>query len=204
LRKTDFLNVWQNIGNVNWFRIIMEERIQIVWKEFHQKLKNFIKSSVKDEDTANDILQDVYIKIQLNISKLEDSTKLTSWVYQIARNTIADHYRKLRPQDDVDLIEVEEAVSEKNYNDIFQNDMRYFIDQLPEKYKEALILTEYNGISQVQLAEHLGISYSGAKSRVQRAKEKLRELFTECCHIQADTFGNIVDYQKRSENCNRC
>lgn len=179
----------------------MEKQIQYLWNEFNLKLKSFIKSRIKDEDMTNDILQDVFLKIQLNISKLEDGTKLTSWVYQITRNAIIDHFRKTKHHADADEIEVEETDFEKNYNKVFQDDVRCFINELPEKYREALILTEYKGMNQIQLAEHLNISYSGAKSRVQRAKDKLKDLFTDCCNIQSDKFGNIVDYQIKSTCC---
>ena len=76
-----------------------------------------------------------------------------------------------------------------------------FINKLPDIYKEALTLTELKNYSQLELADHLGISYSGAKSRVQRAKVKLKEIFEECCHISSDSYGNIIDYRSRKECC---
>ena len=78
-----------------------------------------------------------------------------------------------------------------------------FIKGLPEKYQEAIFLSEIKGMSQKDLATHLGISYAGAKSRVQRAKEKLKNLFTDCCHIQTDGYGNIIEYQSKN-TCKNC
>jgi hypothetical protein len=75
------------------------------------------------------------------------------------------------------------------------------IDQLPEPYRQALILTEYQGLSQKQLAERIGISLSGAKSRVQRAREKLRDMLLRCCHFEFDRRGHIVDYYQRCCCC---
>jgi RNA polymerase sigma-70 factor (ECF subfamily) len=69
------------------------------------------------------------------------------------------------------------------------------IQQLPEKYKVALELSELQGMSQKELSEQLGISYSGAKSRVQRGREMLKELLTGCCHIESDRYGNIIDFR---------
>ena len=73
-----------------------------------------------------------------------------------------------------------------------------FVNKLPPKYKEALTLTEFENYSQNELAEHLGISYSGAKSRVQRAKVKLKKLFEDCCNISYDKYGNIIEYHSRN------
>ena len=74
---------------------------------------------------------------------------------------------------------------------------------MPEKYKQAIILTEYEGLTQ-KLAEKLGLSLSGAKSRVQRARLKLKELLLNCCHFELDRFGNILEYHHKSKACNFC
>jgi RNA polymerase sigma-70 factor (ECF subfamily) len=68
------------------------------------------------------------------------------------------------------------------------------IDSLPSHYREALLLTEYEGLSQKDLADRLGISISGAKSRVQRARAMLRDLLMECCHFEFDRYGTVIDY----------
>ena len=72
---------------------------------------------------------------------------------------------------------------------------------LPEAYRDALRLTEYQGLSQKALSERLGISFSGAKSRVQRARAKIKEQLLNCCHFQFDYAGRIIDYQSRCACC---
>ena len=180
----------------------MQNRLELIWKEFHKQLDGFIYSHIKEREITNDILQDIFVKIQSNIDTLKDESKLNPWIYQIARNAINDHFRKLKPQFDLhdyDSIEGEQAFD----NGELQNCLKPFINQLDDKYKEAIILTEFNGLTQKQLAQKLKISYSGAKSRVQRAKESLKTLFTDCCTIQSDKYGNIVDYEHK-RNCNDC
>jgi RNA polymerase sigma-70 factor (ECF subfamily) len=78
------------------------------------------------------------------------------------------------------------------------------VDRLPEPYREAIILTEYEGRTQKELAEYLGISLSGAKSRVQRAREKLKIMLLECCYFEFDRRGKVIDYHSRSEPCLIC
>ncbi len=180
----------------------MQNKMELIWNNFHKELDGFIFSRVKERDITNDILQDVFIKIQSNIGSLKDETKLSSWIYQITRNAINDYFRKLKPQVEIsDYISLDEQESSSNRE--IEHCLTPFINQLDDKYKEALILTEFNGLSQKQLAEKLNISYSGAKSRVQRAKEYLKNLFTDCCSIQSDKYGNVVDYKQKS-NCNNC
>ena len=84
------------------------------WAKYSLPLKNFILSRVSDKSIADDILQDVYIKAQTHIGSLKDHSKVESWIYQIARNTIIDHYRSKRilaevPED----LPVDEKILEK-------------------------------------------------------------------------------------------
>jgi RNA polymerase sigma-70 factor, ECF subfamily len=72
---------------------------------------------------------------------------------------------------------------------------------LPEQDRQALILTEYQGLTQKELGERLGLSFSGAKSRVQRAREKLKQELLACCHFELDRRRHILDYQPRCDCC---
>jgi RNA polymerase sigma-70 factor, ECF subfamily len=71
-----------------------------IWHEYHVKLAVFIKSRVS-EDVVDDLQQDIFIKIHSQINSLNENTKLESWLYQITRNTIIDHYRSKRRTDDL-------------------------------------------------------------------------------------------------------
>jgi RNA polymerase sigma-70 factor (ECF subfamily) len=79
--------------------------------------------------------------------------------------------------------------------------LREMVDELPEPYREALLLTDYEGMGQAELARRAGISLSAAKSRVQRAREKLKALLLECCHFELDRLGGIIHYEERCASC---
>lgn len=179
----------------------MSTQFESIYNEFDTRLRNFILHRVSDTATAEDILQEVYIKIHNQIDSLRDMEKLQSWIYQIARNTITDHYRRHKPTvelpDELSLPEQEDvgAASE------LAPSLRMMIDCLKEKYQEALLLTEYQDLTQQKLANQLGISLSGAKSRVQRAREHLKNILLDCCHFEFDRLGKIIDYHPRCEAC---
>jgi RNA polymerase sigma-70 factor (ECF subfamily) len=78
------------------------------------------------------------------------------------------------------------------------------IDGLPEKYRQVIILAEYDGLSQREISEQLGMSFSGAKSRVQRSRGKLKDMLLECCHLEFDRLGHITDYQSKESSCRYC
>jgi len=183
----------------------MQTTTEKIWEDFHTKLNIFILKRVPDDQTAEDILQDVFLKIHTRIDTLRNTDKLQAWIYQIARNAITDYYRTHKP-----IAEAPEEISmpEPLLNeDVIQElapCIRAMIDSLPADSRQALILTEYEDLSQKELAERLGISFSGAKSRVQRAREKLKTMLLDCCHFEFDHAGRVIDYQPRCNCCVEC
>ncbi|GAC1566596.1 MAG: RNA polymerase sigma factor SigZ [Ktedonobacteraceae bacterium] len=174
-----------------------------LWETFHTGLKHFILKRIPDEQSADDVLQETFLKIHMHISTLRDEEKLQSWMYQIARHAIADYYRTQKAT--VELPQALPVPEEPVFEDEVIKDLipgvKAMVESLPDNYREALILTEYEGLTQRELAERLGISLSGAKSRVQRAREKLKAQLLNCCHFEFDRLGKIIDYQP---NCDCC
>jgi RNA polymerase sigma-70 factor, ECF subfamily len=175
-----------------------------VWEAFHTPLQQFIRRRISDEATAEDVLQDVFLKIHQHVETLRDVKKLESWIYQITRNAIIDSYRSSRPATSLEAAEVLDLPEELPDDDVVSELLpcvRAMVRNLPELDRQALVLTEYQGLTQKELAERLGLSFSGAKSRVQRAREKLKQQLLECCHFELDRWGHIIDYQARCHSC---
>ena len=175
-----------------------------VWEEFHIPLQHFIRRRVPDEVTAEDVLQDVFLKIHQHVDTLKEVKKLESWIYQITRNAIIDTYRRSRPVTTLDVPEVIDLPEELPDDDIVSELLpcvRAMVRSLPELDRQALVLTEYQGLTQKEMAERLGLSLSGAKSRVQRAREKLKQHLLECCHFELDRRGHVLDYEPWCQSC---
>ncbi len=177
---------------------------QQVWDAFHTPLQRFIRRRVPDEATAEDILQEVFLKIHQHIETLKDVKKLESWIYQITRNAITDYYRGKANMVTLELPEVLQLPAELPDDDMVTElfpSVRAMVNSLPERDRQALVLTEYQGLTQKEFAKRLGLSFSGAKSRVQRAREKLKQELLECCHFELDRRGGVIDYQPRCQSC---
>lgn len=176
-----------------------------VWDTFHLQMRRFILAYTHDETVSEDILQDVFLKIHMHIETLKDENKLQSWLYQIARHTIYDYYRSQRSA--ITLPETFDLPEELEQDSVEQRllpSIKEMVHRLPEPYREAIILTEYEGLTQKALAERLNLSFSGAKSRVQRAREKLKQMLLECCHFVLDRRGNVIAYHPRPQCCVSC
>ena len=173
-----------------------------LWEAFSAPLQRFILRRVSDPYSAEDILQDVFLKIHTRIDTLHQQDRVAAWVYQIARNTIADYYRAQRPSSNLSeaLVAPDDMPEEDVVRELLPC-VAAMVDALPGAYREALRLTEYEGLSQKELSERLGISFSGAKSRVQRARGKIKQHLLDCCHFQFDHAGRIIDYQPHCACC---
>ncbi len=165
-----------------------------IWLKLENKLRAFILSKVHDEFVAADLLQELFIKIHANIDKVNDHTKIQPWIYQICRNLIIDHFRSHQKRKKNTFFASErehEEVAEDFISETLE-DMIKMMSDLPSEYCEALCLTELEGLSQKDYADKIGISYSGAKSRVQRARKMLKDLLMNCCHYEFDKYGTII------------
>ena len=183
----------------------MLENTEMVWKEYHENLLGFIRSRVGDFAAAEDILQDVFVKIYSKIDTLKQNAKLKGWIYQITRNAIIDYYRSHKIMHELpDTL----TAPEIDKNEISRRDIESclvpMIQNLPDTYREAVMLSEIEGETQKDVAEKQGLSLSGAKARVQRGRKMLKEMLLGCCRFEFDHQGNIMDYDTKGSDCNHC
>lgn len=174
------------------------------WYALHEPLRAFLRKRVRNEETVEDLLQDVFLRIHINAETLREGEKLESWIYQIARHRVIDYYRRQKPIMSLEEVDQDAFLEELPVEDVqaeLAPSVAAMVNALPEPYREALYLTEYQGLSQRDLATRLGLSFSGAKSRVQRAREKLKQLLLDCCHFEFDRLGRIIEYQPRCGCC---
>ena len=163
-----------------------------VWNAWRNNLYAFIFKRVKDPFIAEDILQEVFLKIHLHLQQLQSIRKLEAWVFQIARNQLKDHFK--RQQKELKLFD-----SPQKNIDNYQEDEREwlccfdpFVESLPEKYKIVIRLIHQQGKKQREVAKLLDISLANVKSRVYRAKEMLKERFIQCCKFTLNDEGKLV------------
>lgn len=164
--------------------------MQQEWTYFSNQIKGFIYARVQNKADADDITQNTLLKIHQNIDSLNDSTKLESWIYAIARNAITSHYRKNKSDpiaNSSDKLLASIPNEEPEQNDILELTccLQAFIKSLNPDAQEAINATSFNGLSQVEYAKQLNIPLPTAKARVQRARKQLAKQLTKCCKYQA-------------------
>lgn len=174
----------------------MKPAIETIWIDLNEELYSFILSKIKDEQVSKDIHQDVFLKIQTKIHQLKHTSKLTSWVYQITRNTIIDYFRKNTPKNiAIDTFDIPETDIDSFEYSKLTTCINQKIKELSVLHKEAIVLTSFKNYSQKDLAKHLKMSYSGTKSRVQKARDILKENILNCPNVASDAAGKLLDFE---------
>ena len=184
---------------------LVNDRLAVLWQDYHDKLLGFIHGRVESTEIAEDILQDVFIKIQKGLARLQDNERIESWIYQIVRNAVVDHYRSRKAFEELpQSLTAPEPEQEAQARYEISACLKPMIETLPPSYRDALLLSEFEGLKQKQVAETLGLSVSGAKSRVQRGRAMVLDLLTDCCRFERDHRGTMVGYEPRNSDCSDC
>ncbi|HKZ67246.1 MAG TPA: RNA polymerase sigma factor SigZ [Chitinophagaceae bacterium] len=171
-----------------------------IYTQFHQVLFGFVKSKVNNHQDAEDIVQNIFIKVANGVNDLNRKEKLQSWIYAIARNSIIDYYRTTHKKNYSLEEDIAENFTSEEYNDTTKGldcCLIDFVNQLPDEYRDIIIDVEMKGIKQKDLAEKYNLAYPSIRSRVQRGREKLKQILLNCCHIEWDNRGNILDVVSR-------
>ena len=164
--------------------------------QLYNPLLGYVRNRVRNREDAEDLTQDVFLKLAKSNS--EGVENLKSWVYTIAKNTITDYYRKrqLHTEEIAEDVYAQDEYIEANAVEELGSCVQSFVDQLPEEYKELLTLSELKDIPQKEIAEQLHMNYVTVRSKIQRGRKKLKELFEGCCTVLQGGKGSIVDYEK--------
>lgn len=178
---------------------MMKDEIENIWIDLNDELYKFILGKIKNENISKDIHQEVFLKIQTKIHQLKHTAKLTSWVYQITRNAIIDHFRITRPKENlIDNLDIPETENQSFDYSKLSDCINQKIDMLSAQHNEAIMLTSFQNYSQKELAKHLKISYSGTKSRIQKARGILKERILDCPNVESDKTGKLLDFKNNS------
>lgn len=182
------------------------DNLEEIYSEFSGRIKSYILGKVRSSEDAEDLTQEIFIKIQRNIESLEDEKKLAPWIHSIVRNIITDYYRKK----DMRSVEIDDSIPYEQ-DDNGEDDVKeivyclnVFMDRLPEKYRDPLVLSDIDGMKQKDLAKKMGLSYTGLKSRVQRGREMIKSMFMNCCGVPASVNGVSPDDCLDHDDCEIC
>ena len=171
--------------------------ISSLWLEYKNGLKYYIFKKVKNEEIANDLSHEVLMKVYNSCCSSVNIKNVRSWMFQIAHNTTIDYLKKQNKFTD----NVPENYDNDDY-DVYQEAneiVKPLMQLLPEKYAIPLQLSDIEELKQKEVAQKLNLSLTATKSRIQRARNLLKEKIIECGNLEKDEKGNLISLGIRSD-----
>jgi RNA polymerase sigma-70 factor (ECF subfamily) len=175
------------------------------WAETLDRIRAFVAARVGDPDLAADITHDVVVR-SIASGALERVDNPAAWLYRSARNAVIDHYRTRHVHDPLGDADTwpDPGPTDNRPNDATRELARCLqpmLLQLPPAARDALTRVDVDGQTHHQAAAQLGISVSGMKSRVQRARRQLKNLLEQCCTVGFDGGGAVASYRAADSAC---
>ncbi|MEQ9105475.1 MAG: sigma-70 family RNA polymerase sigma factor [Rhodothermales bacterium] len=160
------------------------------------RLLDYVQSRVRTSDDAEDVVQDILVRVWQRQDTLKSEDRILPWLYAIARNAVTDYWRRSKPDRTVPLNDETDLSGESLDMSAYaalSNCLLPFLEDLPEDWRMAVEMTEFQGLTQAEMGERLGLSVSGAKSRVQRARSRLKDDLLSCCRVAFDSRGGVLE-----------
>lgn len=185
----------------------MRNEIDYYVERYGNELRMFFKSRVSNRFDAEDLFQDMWLKVLASPQSLHEVKHIRGWLFQLSKNIIIDFYRKNNweiPMDSLPedvFFETKEPFIQDNYNKECSSYLLSELKEMPKKYQLPLWLHVGESWKHKQISAHMNLTLSGSKTRVQRAKIKLKQALIDCCLVQADSYGNIIRYESKDLCC---
>ena len=178
----------------------------LMWAEFSGRLRAFVARRVPAGIEPDDVVQEVFLRVMRHLPSLRDTERIEAWLFQIARNTLHDAMRVRQRRDGrTDTLEVD-LPANAEIEDVRAAEAELapcltpMVARLAAPYRQAIELTSADGLTQAEAAKRAGVSVSGMKSRVQRAREQLKVMLLRCCEVEIDRRRAVTDFHRRQSN----
>jgi RNA polymerase sigma-70 factor (ECF subfamily) len=170
--------------------------------ELERPLRAWIGRRAPPDLDVDDLVQDTFLRLHRALPALRDLRAAEAVAWSTARSVLVDHLRRRRPAAELPDDLVHEPDAPTGATSTVASWLPAFVDALPEPYAQAVRWADLEGVSQAEVARRLGLSPSGARTRVQRGRAQLRELLLACCEVRFEN-GDVVDIRRRDE-CGGC
>ena len=167
------------------------------WRQYQAEIRSFLVNRAGSAFDADDLLQEIFLKALL-LGKdfcLIDNPR--AWLFHVARNSLIDRLRLSKAQVPLPDDLCEQAVSGVEPVDLLSHCLPRVLSELSADDREAVLLCDMQGMTQKDYALRLGLSLPAAKSRLQRARLRLRSRLAEACQVSFDERGKVCCFVPR-------
>jgi RNA polymerase sigma-70 factor (ECF subfamily) len=167
------------------------------WKNHEAELRGWARHKLGNPSDAEDLLQDLFLKALRQGEKFCSVQNARAWLFEVARNTLADRLRVARhtvelPDDLASLPEEDDVV------DTLTGCLPRVLSELDADDRDAITQCDLQGMAQADYARAKGLTLSAAKSRIQRARLRMKARMTTACQVHVDDAGHVLDFVPRA------
>jgi RNA polymerase sigma-70 factor (ECF subfamily) len=168
------------------------------WTAHAPELRGWLRHRTNNSALADDLLQDLFLKALRQGARFCDVQNARAWLFEVARNLLADqlrvaHHMVELPDDLVALAQDTDTV------DSLTSCLPRVLSEMGSEDRDAIMLCDLQGMAQADFAKLKGLSLSAAKSRIQRARVRLRAQMSQVCQVQMNEFGRVEDFVPRPQ-----
>lgn len=167
------------------------------WKAHETELRRFLRQRASSAAEGDDILQEVFLNATRRPNGLCGIDNPRAWLFHVARNLLIDRLRLRKDQVPLPDDLAAELDTELAPVDALAQCLPRVLAELSEEDRDAITCCDINGMKQSEFAHRAGLSIAGAKSRVQRARTRLKARLTDACQVQFDESGNVCCFVPR-------
>jgi RNA polymerase sigma-70 factor (ECF subfamily) len=166
------------------------------WTQHEPELRGWARHRLHNAADVEDLLQDLFLKALRQGERFCSVHNARAWLFEVARNTLADRLRVARHT--VDLPDdLANPAEETDVVDTLTGCLSRVLSELDADDRDAITLCDLQGMAQADFARAKGLSLSAAKSRIQRARQRMKARMTEVCQVQVDDAGHVLDFVPR-------
>jgi len=169
------------------------------WHQHERELRAWLRSRLDEPDVCEDLMQDTFIKALRQGSRFCDVDNARAWLFEVTRNALVDHWRQHRPSEPLDEAWPAIEPDAPPPVDSLVTCLPRVLEELSDADRDAITHCDLQGMSQEDYARHLGISLPGAKSRIQRARKRLRAQLMASCKVVLDAQGAVCCFTPRAQ-----
>ncbi|WP_428608997.1 RNA polymerase sigma factor SigZ [Sedimenticola sp.] len=167
------------------------------WVQHEQALRHYLRSQVSDVALAEDLLQDTFLKALAEGSRFCRLENSRAWLFHVAKNRLIDWRRTHRINQEIAADIPAYSPDEKPAVDDLSQCLPRVLKELPAADSEAITLCDIDGLTQAEYARRSGLTLAAAKSRIQRARRRLKQHLKIACQVRYDESGKVCCFTPR-------
>lgn len=166
------------------------------WTQHAAELRAWLRQRLPSPQDVDDTLQDVFLKALRQGQQFCQVRQPRAWLFEVARNTLADRYRQSRETIDLPA-DLPQIVPQEDAVEALTDCLPRVLSELSASDRQAIVCCDLQGMAQADYAAQAGLSLSAAKSRLQRARQRLRQRMASACQVRFDADGRVLDFVPR-------